>query len=271
MYVRHIPERPGAGRLGRHVRHDPRSRRYQIVPRSLGELASVRHHRYIPVLDQGSIGSCTGNAALGAVGTGALYEALNRNVLQPSAVDAEEDEQRAVALYSAATRVDEYGGAYPPDDTGSSGLGVAKACKAVGLISGYRHAMGLEAALTALAAQAVITGVNWYETFDEPDARGLIVITRDAAVRGGHEIVLDELDAENRLIWLTNSWGPSWGVSGRACMSWDTFGRLLDEDGDVTVFAPVTEPAPQPSPGAEDRPGCLSVLARLFAGRKGTP
>ena len=57
MYVRRIPEHPGAGRLGRHVRHDPRSLRYLYPAREVSGLVSVRHQRYIPVLDQGDLGS----------------------------------------------------------------------------------------------------------------------------------------------------------------------------------------------------------------------
>lgn len=265
IYTRRIEEHPAthlaAGRLGRHVRHDPRSLHYQVAPRSLADLKSVRHRRYIPVLDQGDLGSCTGNAALGAVGTGALFQALAGNAGCPSENDAAKDEQQAVSLYSAATALDDYDGEYPPTDTGSDGLSVAKAAQRAGLISGYRHATSLEAALTALAAQPVITGVNWYEGMDSPDVDGLVLVT--GQVRGGHEFVLDELDVDNRLVWFTNSWTESWGIDGRACIGWDDFGRLLDEQGDVTAFTPVTEPAPQPTPSNDDLVGCLGQIAAL--------
>ena len=258
----HPPTQPGAGRLGRHVRHDPRSLSYQVTAKSLGDLKSVKHRRYVPVLDQGDTGSCTGNAALGAVGTGDLFTALAGNPGCPSETDADKDELEAVALYSAATKLDDVFGTYPPDDTGSSGLAVAKAAKAKGLISGYTHATSLEAALTALETRAVITGVSWYDSFDTPDDNGLIRIAKGASVRGGHEFVLDEIDVDNQLVWFTNSWSESWGVSGRACLPWGDFEQLLDEDGDVTAFTPITAPAPQPSPGDTDTAlaGCLSRL-----------
>jgi hypothetical protein len=263
LTTRHIPEHPpthpSAGRLGRHVRHDPRSLAYQVTAKSLGDLKSVRHQRFIPVLDQGDTGSCTGNAALGAVGTGDLFTALAGDPGCPSEVDAAADEEQAVALYSAATHLDDVFGTFPPDDTGSSGLAVAKAAQKAGLISGYTHATSLEAALTALEIRAVIVGLNWYDSFDSPDDNGLIKIARQASVRGGHEFVLDELDTVNRLVWLTNSWAESWGVSGRACIGWDDFGRLLDEDGDVTALLPVTAP----SPGGAEPAGCLSKLMPL--------
>ncbi|NED51184.1 hypothetical protein G3I24_09730, partial [Micromonospora aurantiaca] len=88
-------------------------------------------------------------------GTGALLLAIPAGApARPTGV-ASTDEDQARALYSAATRLDEFDGEWPPTDTGSSGLGVAKACKRAGLISGYRHAFGLNAALTALAEQPV--------------------------------------------------------------------------------------------------------------------
>jgi hypothetical protein len=266
MYVRHIPEEragvPGAGRLGRHVRHDPRSLAYLVPAQSTGTLKSVRHTRNIPVLDQGNLGSCTGNATEGALGTSPFFEAIPTTVLGRPTGNAQVDEDQAIALYSAATVLDSYGGSYPPTDTGSDGLSVAKAAKAAGLISGYRHATSLDAALAALAAQPVITGVNWYDSFDSPAASGLITIAKKASVRGGHEFVLDELDVENRRVWFTNSWGGGWGLLGRACIGWDDFGRLLSEQGDVTAFVPLSQPAPTPTPdpGNGDLAGCLGTI-----------
>jgi len=244
---RYIDEKPGRGRLGRHVRHDSRSLAYQVEAADVSTLTSVRHTRYIPVLDQGDLGSCTGNAAEGAIGTGALCLALAGSPLQPNG-DALADERQAVALYSMATQLDGVDGSYPPDDTGSDGLSVAKAAKKAGMISGYQHATSLNAALTALAAGPVIAGINWYDSFDEPNGGGVCVISNGAQVRGGHEICLDELDVERGLIGFTNSWGESWGEQGRAYFTWHDFTRLLSEEGDVTVFIPVTEPAPFPVP-----------------------
>jgi hypothetical protein len=268
-FVRHIPEVPVPGKpLGRHIRHDPRSLDYLTAAApDMSALVSVRHQRMIPVLDQGELGSCTGNAAEGCLGSSPFYDAIpvgavGRPFPATDRASAGHDEAQAVALYSAATNLDGYDGGWPPQDTGSDGLSVAKACQQLGLISGYQHATSLEAALTALAAGPVIAGINWYSSFDQPDAEGVISIGKRAAVRGGHEICVDELDVENRRIGFTNSWGDSWGVGGRAYMSWDTFGQLLAEDGDVTVFVPLTQPAPTPTPPVPADP--LAELAVMF-------
>jgi hypothetical protein len=266
MTIEHIPEKVVHGqRLGRHVHHDERSKSYRVNALARADLNSIRHGRYIPVLFQGDLGSCTGNAALGAVGTSPLWEALPDS-LKPSTTDPDADERLAVQLYSVATGLDQWPGSWPPSDTGSDGLSVAKAAQKAGYISGYRHAFGLDDALSALANSPVIVGINWYSSFDEPDANGNIRLTRGAFVRGGHEIVMDELDVEGRRVGFTNSWGEDWGLHGRAYLSWDDFGRLLDEKGDVTVFVPLSAPEPQPVPNPSDPMAALkALLAELLA------
>ncbi|MFB4307001.1 hypothetical protein [Actinomadura sp. GTD37] len=254
--------------LGRHVLHDPRSRRYPVAAVDPAALQSVRHFRYIPVLDQGSLGSCTGHAAEGALGSGDLLGPIPLTVAARPTGDEVADHEQAVALYAAATRLDEFAGEWPPEDTGSNGLSVAKACQRARLISGYRHAFGVEAALTALAERPVIAGITWWSSFDEPEPDGQARIVRGASIRGGHEVVLDELDRERERVWFTNSWGLGWGIGGRAWWSWETFARLLGDDGDVTVFVPLDQPAPAPEPEPEaDSPldDLLSLFQRWWA------
>lgn len=240
--VKHKRYKPTDPRLGRHVHHDSRSLNYLVpaVPDPTS-LTSVRHLRGIPVLDQGSVGSCTGNAATGCIGTGLFYVPSSGIYPVLSVSDASLDETYALGVYSDAEVVDGVG-PYPPNDQGSSGLSVAKVLKTRGLIDGYLHATSLEAALTALSTQPVIIGIAWHQDMFTPAADGRLSIT--GAVAGGHEIVLDELDVENKRVWMTNSWGTGWGLTGRAYLTWDDFAALLAEDGDCTVFIPVAEASP---------------------------
>lgn len=208
-------------RLGRHVQHDPRSREFvaALAPR----VQSVTHNATGLPLNQGNIGSCTANALCGALDS-----------LPNFAGGTPLNEQEAVSVYELETKLE--GDPYPPNDPGGSGLMVCKAAKQLGLISSYHHAFGIQQALQALVLRPVITGINWYTSFDQPDRQsGLVELAPGATIRGGHEIVADEIDADNQLVWFWNSWGTSWGVGGRFCMSFDTWGQLLQQKGDVTV------------------------------------
>lgn len=233
-------------RKGRHVNHDPRSKDYPFEAAGV-TVKSIRHRRYIPILDQGQLGSCTGNAITGLLGSGGFFSTLPAGTLSPS--DAAGDEKFAIGMYSAATIVDGYKGQYPPTDTGSDGLSVAKAAQQKGYISGYQHVFNFDAFLAAISLQPVIVGLDWYSSFDTPDASGLVKIASGATVRGGHEIVADELDTTRQLIGFSNSWGASFGVDGRFYIGYADFQKLLANHGDATVpVALTTQPTPTPTP-----------------------
>lgn len=205
-------------RLGRHVEHDPASWGYQAPLAT--KLRSVEHERRVGPFNQGNLGSCTGNAMAGLLMTDPFW--VPGRAL---------DEKAAVAIYSLGSEKDEFAGQYPPDDTGSSGLGVARAAKQLGYCTSYRHAFGIDQALLALVLRPVITGVPWYEGFDHPDHNGLVVI--DGAIRGGHEFEVVKIDVAAQLVTAVNSWGMGWGVHGRFSFSFETWDALLKQQGDV--------------------------------------
>lgn len=237
----HPPSVSGGGRLGRHVHHDSRSLWY-AYQRTAPVLASVLHARNIPILDQGQVGSCTGNGEVGCLGTDPLYGTL------PGPHPAL-DEREALWIYSAAEVIDG-DGPYPPNDNGSSGLSAAKAAKAAGLIAGYTHCLSLADVLDALQSGPVSIGINWYDSFDSPPGSGLLSISAGAQVRGGHEPMLRGVDVDAQTVFGDNSWGTGWGVKGSFSMGWATLERLLAEDGDGTVSVPLSQPAPVPVPPA---------------------
>jgi hypothetical protein len=261
MTIQHIEEIVVPGkRLGRHV--DTRLRqlaRPYAGPRRA--VASVTWARNMPILDQGDVGSCTGNAMTGALGTGPLFAAL------PAGVTLDENE--ALKLYSEAEVIDG-DGPYPPNDNGSTGPSVAKAAEDDGLISGFAHYADLDSTLQALMDGPVILGVSWYSSFDTPAADGTVSIAAGAYVRGGHEVVARIVDAAAQAIGLDNSWGTSYGADGSFRMSFATLGRLLAENGDCTAPQPLNSPAPVPpapvpSPApAPDRKSLLEELAALI-------
>ncbi|MFB6805492.1 C1 family peptidase [Streptomyces sp. NPDC056387] len=244
-------------RLGRHVQHDSRSLAYAhgVLPKSA--IRSVDWTRRIPVLDQGRLGACTGNAGTGLLGTdSAGREGQTAVTISPAGAAASRglfaagshllDEAFAVALYSLATRLDAYRGSYPPTDTGSSGLGVAKALKALGLASSYSHAFAVAALDSALQSGPVMIGIPWLQSMYDTATDGRILVQRTSPVSGGHEIELNRFDASAGEYWLTNSWGTGWGQAGSGYLTAADLQWLLSRQGDVTI--PVWTAPARPEP-----------------------
>lgn len=186
----------------------------------------MRWLRRGPVLNQGQVGSCTGQSQAGWLNSAPSYRGPLRT------------ETDAVAFYSWATHVDSIRGVYLPDDTGSTGPAVAKGARNHGVIAGWTHAFGIDHLLDALQVGPAMVGTVWLDGMFTPDAKGLV--TPSGKVAGGHEYVADEYIPDVDLIGFQQSWGR-WGVDGRFYMRSADAGALLREHGDVTV--PILEAA----------------------------
>lgn len=257
--------------LGRHVEHDPRSLQFAhgVLPKNA--IKSVDWTRRVPIFDQGSLGSCTGNAAAGLVGTDSAARTGQSTVNITGDTTAwPVDEDLAVEVYKLATTLDNVQGAYPPDDTGSSGIGAAKALKKLGLATGYTHAFSLDALKSALQNGPVMVGTVWLESmFDVRPNTGYVIVDRKSAVAGGHEYVISSYDAFALAFRIDNSWSDSWGVRGSAWITEPDMQWLLSQQGDVTVPAWVTVPTPPPAPTPSPVPGLdprLVQVAQLMSG-----
>lgn len=262
MRVEHLPERGGWFRLGRHVEHDPRSLRFAhgVLPES--SVKPVQWQRRVPVFDQGSLGSCTGNAAAGVLATDSAVGAGVKSVTVKGA-SRPVDEALAVDLYKVATTLDRVPGSYPPDDTGSSGLGVAKALQRWGLASGYTHAFTLDALKSALQTGPAMLGIVWLNSMFDPEPDGTLPVDKTSGLAGGHEIVCSGWDGQR--FRLDNSWGASWGDNGSCWVSQANLVWLLAQDGDVTVPALTRAPTPTPAPADPDMAMALAAHAWLTA------
>jgi len=190
-------------------------------------LRSVDHTRLVPAFDQGNLGSCTGNALAGALMTQPTH--IGRRVY---------NETTAIVLYSQATHLDPAATPateYPPNDPGSTGLDVCMAGIKDGYMKQFRHCANMAETLILLQYFPVIVGVNWYDSFDNPDNNGLVSISPNAQVRGGHEFELSGLQVVDQEVHAWNSWGENWGDGGKFKFSFADLERLLNEQGDSMV------------------------------------
>lgn len=211
-------------RLGRHQEHDPRSLNYPAA-RAVA-VHDVLWPYHGQVLDQGDLGSCTGNSAVEVLMTGPYFDHLGK-------VFVESD---AVKVYEVATKLDRIPGFYPPTDTGSSGLAVMKACKTFGWVGAYHHAFSLTHALQSLMLGPVITGVTWYEEMFKPDKDG--TVHPGGTIAGGHEFTVLGYDSQREAVRCLNHWTATWGDGGYFWLKTADWGELLKDGGDVTI--PVT-------------------------------
>lgn len=236
-FVRELPEAPDLPHaLGRHVEHDPRSRSFAFTAPEPRPIVDTVWHRLVPAYDQGSLGSCTANALCGALSTRPHRHRFR-------------SQRNIVKVYSEATRIDPFPGAWPPEDTGSSGLAVAKVALRRGWISEYRHIFRFEDLLQALMVGPLIVGTAWHSEMFHPEPDGRVHPL--GTVVGGHEYEAFGVDVSNRRVWFWNSWGTNWGAgpqvplagqirgaAGAFYMDWEDFRDLLADDGDATVLIP---------------------------------
>lgn len=206
--------------LGRRVNHDPRSLSHPAQASTTHR--PVTHRTYGPVLDQGDVGSCVGNAAAHALNTAGSHRV-------PSTLMRETD---ALAVYSAATALDPWDGAYPPDDTGTDANSAAKALRDQGRITSWSYCFGLDHLLGALQLAPVMLGISWHDSMFTPDAHGFV--HPDGDVVGGHETLIRADDGTSVLV--RNSWGPEWGLRGHYRLTYADLAALLADRGDATVL-----------------------------------
>jgi hypothetical protein len=158
-------------------------------------------------LDQGEVGSCTGNDAAQTSSTPPYTRTC-----------AQADETAALACYSAATKIDNgcswnaatCSGSYPPNDTGSYATSAYAAATDLGWFKGTRPVtQSLQGWHDALLSGPCGFDQNWYNTGFTPSTCGEVLLTGGLA--GGHSTSVVGFDVANQRLWLRNSWGD-WGV-----------------------------------------------------------
>lgn len=250
IYKERLPFHP---LLGRNIHLDSKSWDYALQGLTGVPVVSKRHPQHIDILDQGQIGSCSGN--------GATSCAYHEPFCAPGSLDWKytRDEPGALGWYHENTVEDGYSGTYPPDDTGSDTTTASKVAKEAGICSGYRMAPDLNTSLEQLMVVSGITGIPWYQSMFDAPSSGLLTVTQSSGLAGGHLLCVDEVvtaDAQGNgtgklLVGGPNSWSASWGAQGRWYLAGDDWWALRQQQGDVFFWVPNAQPAPTPTPTPE--------------------
>lgn len=214
---------------------DPRDLVYQ-APRHIFGLPRLVDLRpgCSPVEDQGQLGSCTGNASVGAL------EFLERKGAKGSSPFV--DLSRLMAYYNG--RVIEH---TVKQDAGCEIRDVVKGLATVGTcsepmwpyvvktfaykptptqladaaarkIKAYHRVVGLQAVKSCLAGgDPVIFGFTVYDSFesDEVARTGIMPMPKKGERElGGHAVLAVGYDDEAKQLIVRNSWGDAWGLKG---------------------------------------------------------
>jgi hypothetical protein len=135
--------------------------------------------------------------------------------------------------YSRATQIDPWPGEYPPTDTGSSGLAVAKAALERRDIIRYEHGFGQPHLDEILQYSPAMVGTIWLDNQFEMDSKGFVDVS--GSVAGAHEYVVFGVNFRDDFYWCKNHWRP-WGLPHSVFkVPRPKMKYLLDADGDVTV------------------------------------
>jgi len=165
------------------------------------------------------------------VGFGWTGEALSTPVaVSLGRVGPAEPNAFARDVYHRAQRIDEWAG---EDYEGTSVLAGAKIMKQLGLLREYRWAFSIEDVALALSTTGpVVLGIPWY--YGMYEAPGGILENTGRLV-GGHCILAHAyrkagvIFPDEPAIGLLNSWGPDWGIGGKAWIRQSDLAELLAE------------------------------------------
>lgn len=213
-------------RLGRVGVFDERSRGFAFaasVDTATWRTRHVRIYDPLPNPNQ-AIGDCTGCAK--AIQFNAVGNRVTGQVLKMSNADR---------IYSLATTLDPWDGAWPPDDTGSSGLAAAKAAQQLDLGGTYRWLFGGadEVVQAVMDGHVVNVGTRWDNHMFDQDADGRV--EPGGSVAGGHEWSVRGFDADRDWL-LGRCW---WGDFRDFWIKREHLAELLADDGDANVQARV--------------------------------
>jgi hypothetical protein len=150
-------------RLGRHVHHDSRNWNFRFLEKDAQpKKVKTYFNSGTRPLDQGQVGSCTGNAVAQWLNTH-FADKTRHATRRGGGYFTEAD---ALKIYSLGTRLDTEPGVYPPSDTGCDGPSVAKAATQLGWLKSYQHTFSFSSLQAAAEITPFIQGslvfLDWF-------------------------------------------------------------------------------------------------------------
>lgn len=239
--IDYYPEKPGNPyRLGRHREFDTRHFASSFTL-STPQYKTTVWPFEAPILNQGKIGSCTGDTMADILNTvffTAVRKLKNNNQYY--------DQSDAYTFYSQATYISGVGGGqhWPPNDVGATGPAVAQAAENDGDITGYQHCFTWQQFQAAIETQPVMLGTIWTDNMFNPDGNGVCSVgpLNDKTIAGGHEYMARAIFYDQSLILCTNHWTDTWNPQqigqkrpGEFYLTFADAQVLLNNGGDVTV------------------------------------
>jgi hypothetical protein len=200
--------------------------------------------RYIDIYDQGAEGACVG------FGESIMMSILNRKLYD------------ALWLYREAQVIDEWTDTPPGEGTSlSAGFDVLRSTGHrrlwggqsrppevdEGIVDVNRWLTTVDEIRTAISeGKPVCLGINWYHAFYNPTfkkhrgRKEAVIAPEDSDPRwnglaGGHCIMATGASDIRQAFELSNSWGRSFGVKGKAWLPYSSLTRLLEEQGEAAI------------------------------------
>lgn len=203
--------------LGRIRRHDPANRRHQTPHRRAERGRSVRHHLGAEHVDQFYLGACVGFSSVNLLNCAPAWRSrvvFNRAIRYGKAGRTYLGNNDGIASYSEATRRDPWPGEYPPEDTGSSALGLGQWWRDLGVVTAFDWVIsgGMDPLIASVQRTPCLFGSYWFDDMFATDD-GVLTSACEGAYNldntGGHEYL------GSGVVWRGGRWWfvfeQSWG------------------------------------------------------------
>ena len=219
-------------KLARHIEHDERSRDYGITIRDGARVASVEWKRYSAILDQGDLGSCTGNAIVGALEVlenkgGGEFIDLSRLFVywNERNLEGTVNEDAGAFIRDGIKVVASFGACaeklWPYDETRwAERPGHAAFVDATKRrVTEYARVDQDRYQIRSVLASGfpIVFGMSVYDSFmsDAVAANGVVPMpAATESCQGGHAVLAVGYDDEKDAVLVRNSWGADWGQAG---------------------------------------------------------